>query len=293
MDQVYIRSRSPSTATSISPYATSEPAQFIRRQWEVTIRVNNLEEAQATIVDPFVEGEYLTVFESYLRDSDRPKWSTHRLTAEADEYAVSRAEDEIQSYAMALLDSLDLDTSYFSSVATECQVFIIQHHGSRHSQPPSNRPDIHCLAWELLEQVRIHGLPNLRLRVTRISDFSTPLQRPYRILQPLSTIQADTSKIFKILLVVARDFSRTGPERDPEPDLAQWPLMSVQKKLKSRLLLEVVRPGTVEELRVHLRARAGQGVRFNLVHFDLHGRIMQDRYGALPGMLSSTWRSAG
>jgi hypothetical protein len=259
MDQVYIRSRSPPAA-----HQNSDPSNSNRRQWDVTIRVNNLEETQATIIDPFVEGEYLTVFESYLRDSDRPKWSPHRLTAEADEYEFTRAEDDIQSYAMALLDGLDLNTSCFSPGATECQIYIIQNHKSKHGQTSTNYPDVHCLAWELLEQLQIPGLPNLRLRVTRISDFETPLHRPYR-------------KIFKILLVVARDFSRTGAERDPEPDLAQWPLMSVQKKLRSRLLLEVVRPGSVEELRVHLKSRDGQGVRFNLVHFDLHGRITHDR----------------
>ncbi|KAK0392065.1 hypothetical protein NLU13_1563 [Sarocladium strictum] len=288
MDQVYIRSRSPPAATAAH--------QTNRRQWDVTIRVNNLEETQATIIDPFTEGEYLTIFENYLRDSDRPKWSPHRLTTEAqnDEYEFPRAEEDIQAYAMALLDGLDLNASCFSSAATECQMYIIQHHRTESSRSATNTPDIHCLAWELLEQIEIPGLPNLRLRVTRISDFATPVHRPYRILQPLSTVQADTSKIFKILLVVARDFSRTGPERDPEPDLAQWPLMSVQKKLRSRLLLEVVRPGSVEELRVHLQSRERQGIRFNLVHFDLHGRITHDGQGnPKPKLLFAGHRNVG
>lgn len=89
-------------------------------------------------------------------------------------------------------------------------------------------------------------------------------------------MQANSAETFRVLLVVARDFSRTGADRDPEPDLAQWPLMRVHKKLRSRLLLEVVRPGSCEELEDHLVTRAAQGVQFHLVHFDLHGRVMRD-----------------
>lgn len=281
MDQVYIRSKS-RLAPPLSPNSTSddEPTHSARRQWEVSIRVNDLEETNAIIVDPFVESEYLSVFESYLRESDRPKWSPNRLTSEPDEYEFTQAEDDIQAYALALLDGLDLNTSCFSPGATECQVYIIEHHRHHQDEHPKNSPDIHCLAWELLELLRIPDLPQLRLRVTRISDFATPMNqphhRPYRILQPLAVVQADPVKVFRVLLVVARDFSRTGAERDPEPDLAQYPLMSVQKKLRSRMLLEVVRPGSVDELKRHLKSREGQGVRFNLVHFDLHGRIMKD-----------------
>ncbi|UNI22479.1 hypothetical protein JDV02_008366 [Purpureocillium takamizusanense] len=111
---------------------------------------------------------------------------------------------------------------------------------------------------------------------------------------PLAFVQADQSAQFKVLLVVARDFKRAGGDRDPEPDLAQWPLMRLQKKLRSRLLLEVVRPGSREELERHLQLRASQNVEFNLVHFDLHGRIMRDENGTLvPWLLFAQQHDGG
>lgn len=247
-----------------------------QRQWKVSVRLNENDSRRRTIVDPFLESEYESVFENYLRDSDRPRWSPASLTAEADGdgYEYTRTEDRIQAYGEELFDQLQLDPDSFTLGSAECQVYVIDHH-----QSGASGPDIHCLAWELLELVDVPGHPGMRLRVTRISDSATHPPRPYRILQPLAVVQADPGLTFRILLVIARDFSRIGAERDPEPDLAQWPLMSLLKKSKNRLQLEIVRPGSVEELREHLRLRDRQGVRFHLVHFDLHGRITEDSHG--------------
>ncbi|KAF7550886.1 hypothetical protein G7Z17_g5417 [Cylindrodendrum hubeiense] len=253
------------------------------RQWSVTIAVNDNAAVPATITDPFFEAEYKEVFEHYLRDSDRPRWSAESMSMTLQERGgdgVSHLEDLIRKYGEELWSQLEQNLN-FSPDATECQIYIVESApapgDNANGTSPGSGPGIHCLAWELLEAVHVTRMS--KLRVTRISDVPLP-QRPYhRPLPTLAAVQANPALNFHVLLVVARDFSRHGAERDPEPDLAQWPLMNARRKVHSRLLLEVVRPGSQEELAEHLEIRASQGVHFHLVHFDLHGRIKQDELG--------------
>ena len=248
-----------------------------RRKWRVSVRVNDHDASSAVLEDPFLEVQYRSVFEQYLRSSDRPRWSSQALAGEEEEEEdIDRSEDLIRSYGENLFAQLELQTGLFTHGDAEAQLYVVEHYDN--DQTAKAASGVHCLAWELLESVQIARLPKLRLRVTRISDFPArrllqPMQAPP---QRLAAVQADPNATFKILLVIARDFSRSGAERDPEPDLAQWPLMNLQKKLRSRLTLEIVRPGSLEELERHLEIRAAQNVQFNLVHFDLHGRIMRD-----------------
>ncbi|GFP59736.1 hypothetical protein ACSS6W_009703 [Trichoderma asperelloides] len=259
-----------------------------KRTWKVTVQANGRPSFVTTITDPFLEAEYKDVFEDYLRNSDQQHWSLQSLELEDGRDDISRAEDRIQAYGEMLLGEIGLfRPGLLRAEIREVQLVIAEHHDYASSEE-GVRGGIHCLAWELLEAVNHPLRPNLHLKVTRVSDFDFAGQ-PHRPLGPprsLSSVQASVNGVFHVLLVIARDFSRRGAARDPEPDLAQWPLMSVQKKLKSRMLLEVVRPGSIEELDEHLKVRAGHGVVFNLVHFDLHGRIMRDEYGnQVPGLL--------
>ncbi|GAB0134781.1 hypothetical protein EsDP_00003138 [Epichloe bromicola] len=262
-----------------------------RREWRVSIRVNDREPTTAYIEDPFIEADYTTVLEEYLQSSDRPRWSAQSLVPDVslvpdaeDLDEISLAEDRIRAYARRLFDQLEQQADLFptgvNNDTTETQIYVAEHHDS--DQTDRVVGGIHCLAWELLESVQIPHLPKLCLRVTRVSDFpARRYLRPPPTAQRLATVQANPNATFKILLVIARDFSRTGAERDPEPDLAQWPLMNLQKRLRSRLTLEIVRPGSLEELERHLELRSEQKVTFNLVHFDLHGRVMRDEAGEL------------
>lgn len=275
MDVVYIRSY-PSRPQDVDDSSASSggDAANLRRSWRVSIRFNDHDAVTTVITDPFQEVQYRTILETYLRSSDRPQWSAQSLTEDKGADEVARAEGLIQEYGESLLSQLELEAGLFG--ASEAQIYVVEHH----DVDPTNKTlgGVHCLAWELLEAVQIAHLPKLRLHVTRVSDFPARrfLRPPRPSPLPLAAVQADQNAQFKILLVIARDFTRTGAERDPEPDLAQWPLMRLQKKLRSRLLLEVVRPGSREELERHLQMRAAQRVEFNLVHFDLHGRIMRD-----------------
>ncbi|KAL7942916.1 hypothetical protein V8C42DRAFT_142018 [Trichoderma barbatum] len=275
MDVVYVRH-------ATRPREVAGGPTDSRRSWQVTIQVNKYPEVAAIITDPFLEAEYKEIFEDYLRNSDRQHWSLQSLELEDSETdGVSRAEDRMQAYGEILLAQLGLlRPRVLRPSSNDVQIVIVEHHDSHEEEKPITKAGgIHCLAWELLESIRNPIMPNLRLRVTRVSDFADQLSRPLGPSRSLSSVQANPNGVFHVLLVIARDFSRSGAERDPEPDLAQWPLMSVQKKLRSRLLLEVVRPGSIEELGEHLKVRAEHGVQFNLVHFDLHGRIMDDERG--------------
>lgn len=273
MNVIYIRSSRPH---DLEAEGQANPVK--KRKWNVSIRVNNNAPTSADIEDPFLQVDYKGVFEQYLRSSDRPRWNSQNLIPDQED-AIELAEKRIEEYGRLLFDQLDKQTSFFKTGESEAQIYVVEHHNNR----AGGNGGIHCLAWELLESVEIARLPKLRLRVTRVSDFPA-----LRLLQPpgpdgprLAAIQADRNATFNILLVIARDFSRTGAERDPEPDLAQWPLMNLQKKLRSRLTLEIVRPGSLEELDRHLDIRAKQKVDFNLVHFDLHGRIMRNECVAM------------
>lgn len=283
METIYIRA-TPSSAAH-EPYGPDKPDDT-RRTWFVTVTTSKSDDL-LPLADPFRESQYTSVFERYLHHSDRHRWSPQSLTYdEHDDDAVddlAAAEAEIARYGDKLLAQLRLD---LAPDTTGCRLVVVE--DDKKARAPT--AGIHCLAWELVEAARLPKRPLLRFHVTRVGNFPglprsvtrgslhPHLAAPARPTLPLSAVQADPGAMFKVLLVVARDFTRTGAQRDPEPDLAQWPLMNLQKKLRSRLLLEVVRPGSKEELEEHLRVREAQGVRFNLVHLDLHGRIKDVEY---------------
>lgn len=368
MDVIYIRSY-PGQPQEVEVSPPTSAAHH--RSWRVSVATNDYQPQPSTIIDPFTEIQYKTVFEKYLRNTNRPAWG-HRSHARSGVNSttssfdagnslsnnngfnnsggfnnsnglyqnsflnggsifntgdgpnngngpnhgnifnganglnssnglnngtgfqtkyildtnnstnnqlntddMSQTEELIQAYGETLLGQLEIKMGLLERRATDVQVYVVEHYATEAAAfSEALGPGIHCLAWELLETLQFEKLPQLSIRVTRVIDF--PLRKPPRrpSLQPISAAQEDPTATIKILLVIARDFSRA--DRDPEPDLAQWPLMNVQKKLRSRLLLEVVRPGSFEELVDHLRIRSSQGVDFHLVHFDLHGRVKGD-----------------
>ncbi|EGX89590.1 hypothetical protein CCM_07842 [Cordyceps militaris CM01] len=274
LDTVYISSYAGHSAESVD-------AAPPHRCWKLTVRRHGQQPGPhvhdvVVVVDPFVDADYHAVFERYLRTKGDD--AAQRLGSEDD---IARVERQIDGYAHALLSQLRLQDELVRPQATELQLYIVEHH--HETDHHDTTPGIHRLAWELLESLRLPARPDLRLRVNRVTEFA-PIVPP-GLLQTLA--QADPSPgTYRILLVVARDFSRTGAARDSDPDLAQWPLMTIQRKLRGRMLLEVVRPGCLEGLREHLRTRSRQGVQFNLVHFDLHGQVLPDQYGvAVPWLL--------
>ena len=280
-------------APASSPVGSLHLRERVHRQWKVSVQLNARAAVSRTIQDPFLSVQYMNVFEQYLRNSDQNGWSPQNLDLETSGTDVlARAEEGIQHYAERLLAELKLDSASFSPGVTECHIIVAERHDGALLLPTA-RPagGIHCLAWELLEGLHIPSKPQLRFRVTRETIFpaetrqrwagahgtTTPAE-PRRAPRPLAEVQRDPRGTFRVLLVVARNFDTSLANRDPEPDLAQWPLMTVKmhRDLRQGLLLEVVRPGSLHELERHLAGRAAQDVWFTLVHFDLHGRLDRD-----------------
>lgn len=245
-------------------------------KWRVLIRVNNNEQMTTYIEDPFLEVDYKTVFEQYLHGSLHQHHSSmgSQFPNEDTSDKLAIIESRIDEYGKALFNQLEEATNLFYPGSSEAQIYVLEHHDSNAIQSAVSGP--HCLAWELLESLEIPRFPKLRLRITRIGDFPTPRFPPAPADQCLAAIQANPESTFKILLVIARNFTPTSGELSSEPGLAQWPIMMLQKELRSRLTVEIVRPGSFEGLYSHLAERAEQGIIFNIVHFDSHGRIMED-----------------
>ncbi|KAK7212967.1 hypothetical protein V2G26_020145 [Clonostachys chloroleuca] len=291
---IRIRSQSPRTAhqhqhqgsvsaSGTNNHAPTQPAPTsangaTHRSWILSVTINNRSPHEFELNDPFTEDEYKSILEPYLRHSEKPS-----LLLTADDVAapldVQGAELKIDDYTENLFAQLDKKLELRNSGVAKYHIFVVEDHSSR--RPSENAHGIQCLAWELLE-----SMDKPCMRITRVANFvlggSGGTQQP-RVPQELSSVRS--GYLVKVLLVVARDFTLSGTDRDPEPDLAQYPLMTVQKKLrtkgKGRMLLEVVRPGSREELEQHLRIRSRQDVFFHIVHFDLHGIVQEDEQGRM------------
>lgn len=247
-----------------------------KRKWEVSIQVNNNEQMTTYMEDPFLEADYKTFFQRYLHRSLHQHHSnmSSQFPNEDTSDKLAIIDARIDEYGRELFNQLEKATNIFYPESSEAQIYVLEHHDSNEIKSAGSGP--HCLVWELLEALEIPRLPKLRLRITRIGDFPTPQFPPAPADQCLAAIQADPESTFKILLVIARNFTRTSAELGSEPGLAQWPILMLQKELSSRLMFEIVRPGSFEGLNGHLAMRAKQGIIFNIVHFDSRGRFMED-----------------
>ena len=137
---------------------------------------------------------------------------------------------------------------------------------------------VQSLHWELLELPSLWPSENISVSVrrrmlsARCSDHNR--RKVFSENQNLAK-----SGVLNILLVVARDYSKRGSTRDEvDPLLALSKLLKIKKELERsqgvlRLEIEVARPGTWSAFKEYvLRRPPGY---FQLVHFDLHGRIEQ------------------
>ncbi|KAI0880979.1 uncharacterized protein GGS22DRAFT_78577 [Annulohypoxylon maeteangense] len=87
-----------------------------------------------------------------------------------------------------------------------------------------------------------------------------------------------TQAEYRVLLVIARSFKKNIDQRyvDYPASLIQGPLLNIARRTKERgltpkLHIDVVRPGTVDELDEYLKP--GCDKPYDIVHFDLHGKI--------------------
>lgn len=131
----------------------------------------------------------------------------------------------------------------------------------------------HRLHWEALRDPELDGPLAVRMPVTRRvallpSKFDLPIDQP----------------TLNILLVTARPFGA----QDPGYRTISRPLLDALRQASLPVTVDLVRPGTWEALRDHLREarerHRGSG-RFQVVHFDMHGGFSE--YGQLDGQRSA------
>jgi hypothetical protein len=139
---------------------------------------------------------------------------------------------------------------------------------------------IHRLFWETLEDSELWDNPRWKVVVQR-SMLRLPIDLPYVARLPWpSGSPAGQIACLNILLVIGRDMSQDPSSyEDIDPFLATDVLVKVQRhhqglRGRSKLNIEIVRPGTLTAFERHLeRAEAIHGPgHFHLVHFDMHGK---------------------
>jgi hypothetical protein len=304
------------------------PSSHSRRAWKFCIRFNGKPDNghEMILPDPLLMRQYEEVFANYVRHSGVAlfKGTIHPdledLKRRVEEYRDTLLAGLFRALGPVAAEQYQSLDSKLKAGSTRCKITIHEelpkHHSDEGQSLQKLIPSAYNVPWELLERATLPEelkRPGYRFQVCRVLSLryekkamipiSRGLSRSGRkkgdfiwvreVDEPLYTVAHDTTKTYKILLVLAR---RLGTSRsnqnlrtvireeegmqDVKPDLAQWPLMRIQKQLEDsgqseRLLLDVVRPGSFAELLSHLARRKGQDppICFNLLHFDLHGRI--------------------
>jgi hypothetical protein len=264
------------------------------RSWSVDLEVNGVCLPGHIIHEPR-EGTSQSDIYNYNLGVGETLRKYHQDKNKAVDPALLTLHQSVGLYAGQLLKALCTNNLELQTNSTECNIHVHElepqsDRGLRHQMDHS----IHRLHWEVLEGLDPTSLPptliphrqEYRFRVHRHLDF--PEDRLIEAPETLRSVQQDKKKCFNILLVIARDLSKLGSDEmsldligsksDISPDLAQWPLMQKRELLKhtvgpNRMFLDIVRPGSLEGLRAHLKRRFEQNPRvvFHLVHLDLHG----------------------
>ena len=111
MNAIYIQSlpsRAQDLDKPITPPPGDEDPSTKKRQWRVSVRVNDHPATPTVIEDPFVEADYTTVFEHYLRSSNGSLWGLQSLVPAGDAFdGLSSAEDRIEAYGRSLFNQLE------------------------------------------------------------------------------------------------------------------------------------------------------------------------------------------
>lgn len=216
-------------------------------------------------------------------------------------------EEWIHDYRVNLFDALGLTDERFDSSYVEINIFPYLD-PKRKSWGPGSSRSILAFYWELLEFILDHddaretslgggARRGRRLRIPKKRDvWPLPVQRvcvrrvvstklnasgiqqhqvPQRVpWSKLAQPNAEALDECRVLLVIARRFGSS--EYEISPSFIKKELLSLFEDLNRQAgrefyRLEVVRPGSFEELRNHLRDRVQRPI--HMVHFDMHGIV--------------------
>ncbi|KAK8063918.1 hypothetical protein PG996_008570 [Apiospora saccharicola] len=255
LDQIYV-----TDVSTERPDPTTGP-----RRWKVRLEINGVYIEELMIHDPRPADFYKFQLNDYVRESAHVlarKFARLGKAATKEHANLGQWHDDLTAYTQSLLGILKLDTyrqtqpHAFHRGSTGCIIYIIDEDPKNDYHFHRSELSLQCLKWELLETASLgKGWPsNYTLAISRVIDVK--------------------NGHYKDLAGCSSGSDKDGGKRDVGPELTQEPLMRLQWKLnraKTRVLLEIVRPGSLQCLRQHLGSRSKQGVHFNIVHFDLHG----------------------
>ncbi|XXH02803.1 hypothetical protein Hte_009190 [Hypoxylon texense] len=233
------------------------------RKWRVVVAVAGQPEREPIdLIDPFTAEEY-------------DKNDNHKIRRGKLQFLDP---DRAKRYFNALFKQLNLNCCR----GTDRRISI--HEDVTKVSQSSDFASVHSLLWEVLEHPDFWpcnqsdgGTPVKRVRLSRtLNVLSTGASVTPAGRQP-STIAA-TQAEYRVLLIIARSFKKDSDQRyvDYRPNLIQGPLLKIARKAKQRGIapkvhIDVVRPGTIEELDEYLDPKSDKS--YDIVHFDLHGKI--------------------
>lgn len=218
------------------------------------------------IDDPLKKIYFHNLLRTYLNETLEQSFSPNNETIEK----------ELRSYPSNLSKGLALRKGSSQLNGKKVNVWI---RGIQLSSEISCAKPIHSLHWELLEDLSLWVDPE---SAESAKPASVTVRRCVKDLQVQSrqrdvteTVQVGKSEVFNILLVVAR---KRLHEKEPDyfnPTSALRAILEAQaetvcRQSPKRIRLEVVRPGSYDELKVHLQQSHKS---FQIVHFDVHGDI--------------------
>ncbi|KAG9506550.1 hypothetical protein J7337_000082 [Fusarium musae] len=231
-----------------------------RVKWKVKVRESEKESRVIVLEDPDTEQSY-SDHDAVLFSSETPNPSV--TTDQATQQGTT------QDYCRSILEQLNLGNTIKQRSKTGIlQIFIDE------SIDLSGQPSIHALRWELLERSSFFEACGCSVQVTRIYNSAR-----YNCGPPLS-LSFQTP--IRILLVIARSWQLAPPSSrshehfaDISPDVVQDTLRDIMKICRQRgqPFTVHVAPGGFKGLMEHLELQKSAGIVYDMVHFDLHGRI--------------------
>lgn len=268
------------------------------KQCQVDIDVDGIRKHTAKFLsDPFdtLDDVALADYDWYIEQyppctKSRPQSRTlneiHAMDSEDEqnETKAKKVRSKLDKYRQLLFSQLDLHDADFSDAR---RLHINIHESDEIGTYTGPHFGVSHFLWEILEDPNqwTRNLPikptsdHLHVTVKRIvaTSMNTGLSFESRLISHQSP--------FRVLLVIARSLTKSSKNdyQDLPPHLAQILILRIQEYYKPlycapEVDLEILRPGSFEGLTRRLELDKTEGRKpFDLVHFDLHGDVGEDK----------------
>ena len=240
------------------------------QRWRVKIHVNDGKELslrkERDIYDPLKGQSDHNKLRNYLNETLDMSFTPNN----------KKIEEKLESYPRNLSEGLQLDAYSTHLNGKRVNVWI---RGIQLGRERSCGKSIHSLHWELLEDLSLWVSPKDSMSAkpasVTVRRCVKGLHVPDSQSNVIQTVQVGKSEFFNVLLVVARTKLHKEETDYFNPTSVLRAILEAQAELEcrrsqKRIRLEVVRPGSYDELKNHLQH---SDKKFQIVHFDLHGDI--------------------